>query len=150
MSAFVVGHDHINALLSWAIQKRVSYWVPDAQMRVDITMANASEVGRILLDENERSVGTRYNETDPDDMPGTDHETAANYEFRRWCANFSAVTILKACACFDYQACETDDYETTLAHRIIDTIRHHAISSLPGYDDAPGWSLDRARTYNRT
>jgi hypothetical protein len=145
MSAFVVGHDHIDALLTFAVDKRVSYWVKETDTRVAITRENVTEVGRILLAENQRSVGYRYHETDPDEMPGTDGEDDSNYYFTRWVEPLSGVALLKGCACFDYQACETDDYESTLAHTIIDAIRHYAIYEVAGWDNAPGWEFRRAR-----
>ena len=145
MSAFIVGHDHIDALLTYAIEKRVSYWVPDTQTRVSVTKENATEIGRILLAENERSVGHRYGEIDPADMPGPTGEDDANYRYKLWSRPLSAIAILKGCSCFDYQACETENYETTLAYKIIDAIRHHAIHSVPGWDNAEGWEFRRPR-----
>lgn len=149
MSAFVVGHDHIDALLTFAMSGRhgsASYRANGR--RVYITRENATEVGRILLTENERSVYHRYPDCGPgsDNTPGTIGEDAQTYEFRAWVGALSAVSIIKGCSCFDYQACETDDYEDSLAAEIIRGIRDHALSRLPGYDEAPGWEFDRART----
>jgi hypothetical protein len=42
-----------------------------------------------------------------------------------------------------------NDYDTTLPHRIIDTVRKYAISSLPGYENEPGWDLDRRPAQRR-
>jgi hypothetical protein len=116
MSAFLVGHDHIDALLSFAMQRNrsgssASYYHESNGRRVDITRENATEIGRILLAENERSINARYPDTvgNPEEMPGTIGEYAANYEFRDWplSSPLSPVAVLKACSCFDYQACET-------------------------------------------
>jgi hypothetical protein len=156
MSAFVVGHDHIDALLSFATRRTrygstasFSHELGDAFERRAITEENATEIGRILLAENERSVGARYPDCkdNPEDMPGTIGETAASYRFKAWSASspLTATAILKGCSCFDYQACETADYETTRAHAIIDGIRHHAIHMLPGYDDCAGWEFRRPK-----
>lgn len=136
MSAFIVGHDHIDALLSFAVGHAVRYRFPGGDI-VEITTANATETGRILLLENERSVNERYNETD--------HESSQSYTFKPWRGqgNTPPISILKGCDCFDYQACETDDYEETLAALIIRKIRDRAISYLPGYDDAKGWEFRR-------
>lgn len=66
MSAFIVSHDHIDALLTFAKLHRVAYYVPQSicnkpgGTRVTIDDDTVSEVGRILLDENERSVRHRY------------------------------------------------------------------------------------------
>jgi hypothetical protein len=141
MSAFVVGHDHIDGLLTWAIDQKVSYYW--ANQRIEITDKNASKIGRTLLKENERSVGHRYNETDPTEMPGTRGQYAADYIYRRFMPPIKAVSILKACDCFDYQACETDDWEQSQAWLIIHTISKFAGRRVAGYEDAPGWELKR-------
>src|SRR4029077_17136784 len=111
MSAYIVGHDHIDPLLSFAIDLRVAYWVADTKKWVEIKSENATEVGRILLTENERSVRYRYG--NGDDLPGTIGEDAATYKFKpwsNWMSPLAAVPILKGCNCFDYQSCETGDY----------------------------------------
>ena len=148
MSAFIVGHNHIDALLTFATTPRHGVGGGDVASyrangnRVEITRDNATEIGSILLTENERSVRHRYPDCAPDDLPGTIGETAARYEFRLYDGPVSAVAILKGCDCFDYQACETDDYESSLACTIIDAIRKRAITMLPGWDNAPGWEFD--------
>lgn len=141
MSAYIVSHNLIDVLLTFASDTKASYYVEATQCRVDITRVNATEVGRILLTENERSIYSRYTDCSPgsDNRPGTIGEDAQTYDFKRWPSAISAVSVLKACSCFDYQACETDDYEQTLAHTIIDAIRRSAIRKVPGYDDAQGW-----------
>jgi hypothetical protein len=155
MSAFIVSHDHIDALLTFAMLRDtygpVSYYVKETQRRVDITQDNATEVGRILLTENERSVYHRYSDCGPGNAPGTLGEDAASYEFKPWPYNrpLAPVAILKGCSCFDYQACETGDYEQSLAHTIISAIRHRAINRLPGYENADGWEFDRSRALVR-
>lgn len=149
MSAFIVSHDHIDALLTFASQKHqfgaVSYYVKETGACVTITEENATEIGRILLTENERSVRHRYPSDKAGELPGTIGEDAAGYTFKAWPINspLTAVSILKGCSCFDYQACEHDGYEDSLAFEIVNTIRKRAISRLPGYDNAPGWEFDR-------
>ena len=151
MSAFIVSHDHIDALLSFASKRdsygSVSYYVKETGAHVSITEQNATEIGRILLTENERSIYARYPDCKPGDdrKPGAIGEDAAGYNFKPWPIHspLLAVSILKACSCFDYQACETDDYDDSLAATIIDAIRNRAIRRLPGYDDAPGWEFHR-------
>ena len=144
MSAFIVGHDHIDALLTFATDRRsdrLSYYVNDT--RVEITHDNVTEIGRILLTENERSVRHRYPGDDADDLPGTIGEDAAGYSFTRFAEPLTAVSVLKGCDCFDYQSCETDDYRHSLAYAIVSAIRNYAISRLPEYSDGPGWEFRR-------
>ena len=147
MSAFIVGHDHIDALLTFALDSRrngpVSYVTNNICVR--ITKENVTEIGRHLLTENERSVRYRY----PDYGPLC-AENAENYKFRPWTQPLTALSILKACDCFDYQACETGDYWQSLAYTIIDAIRARAIRRLPGYTDAPGWEFRRRNAKLKT
>jgi len=152
MSAFIVSHDHIDALLTFAKLHRVSYYVPQricnkpGGTRVDIDSDTVTEVGRILLDENERSVRHRYRSSA--DLPGTIGEEAASYTFREFAELYrlpkgkQCAWILNGCRCYDYQACETDDYEESLAHRIIQEIQAAAIRALPHIEDAP-WEINR-------
>jgi len=143
LSAYIVDHDHIDALLSYGIEHDVRYVIRESNACVNICRTNATEIGRILLDENERSVRYRYPDCDVDELPGTIGQNAATYKFRRWPTLLPALTVLKACDGFDYQASETPDYETSLAAIVIRAIRKWAITRLPGYSDAPGWSMHR-------
>lgn len=146
MSAFIVSHAHIDALLTFADNKRM---LNDLGYRIDRNKQFTwTEIGRVLLAENERSVCHRYPDlAGGDDMPGTIGQEAVNYKFRTWQPAFRmqhtqlCVTVIKACDCFDYQACETDDYEQSIAHQIIGSIRAKAVRCLPGYDDAP-WGIN--------
>ena len=154
MSAFIVSHDHIDALLTFAKLHRVSYYVPQSicnkpgGARVDITSQTATEIGAILLTENERSVYARYKDCGPGNAPGTIGEDAANYRFKefgellRLPMAVQCAWILNGCRCFDYQACETDNYEDTLAHLIIEAVQSAAIRALPHIEDAP-WEINR-------
>lgn len=139
MSAFIVADAHIDALISYAVQRGLDYYNPAAKTRVDVTKSNAEELGRMLLDQNVRSVGYRYSGR----IDNEEKNAAADYTFKPWPLTqpLSAVQIIKACDCFDYQACETDDYEGTAAWRLIQAIRAAASTALPGYNDA-AWGID--------
>jgi hypothetical protein len=122
MSAFVVSDDHIDALLTFAAKD-------DSRTR--------DAIGTILLQENVRSVCHRYRDATI---------TKVNYKFKPYSA-FAIMPemkklawVLKLCDCFDYQACETADYDQSEAHGIIEDIRQQAINLLPFYHDAP-WGL---------
>lgn len=149
MSAFVVSHDHIDALLTFADMKRMKdrlgYCVNRGKEQLGWT-----DLGRVLLAENERSVCHRYPDCTPGNMPGTIGEEAIGYKFKTFQEAFRmqhtqlCIWIIKACNCFDYQACETEDYEQSIAHAMIKSIQSEAIRCLPGYDDAP-WDINRGR-----
>ncbi len=146
MSAFVVSHKHINAIVSYGT---VPVYGDAARIRLnDGTTLYFDDYGdlqhaaEILLAENVRSVQERYPDTVDNlkDMPGVIAEVGEPIIFR-FVNGKKPVDIIKACDCYDYQACETDDYNTTDAHRIVDNIRERAINNLPGYDEAP-WEID--------
>lgn len=135
MSAFIVSDFHINVLVSWAAGRHGSdavsyYWNGDRHY----VRSNPKGVAAELYAENVRSVNARYNE---DSM-----ETGFKYEaLPMGYLNISAVQILKACNCYEYQACETDNWVKSEAHAIIEGIRDAAIHALPGYDDAD-WEIN--------
>jgi hypothetical protein len=132
MSAFIVENDLIDALLSYAIDHRLSYWNPGAKTRVDVTAFNAEEVGRILLDENVASVGYRYEGR----IDADEKNSAPSYRFRRYTRPLGPVEIIKAVHCLEYQSCEHPGWEASLAWRICQEIKSKACHELPGYDAA--------------
>jgi hypothetical protein len=153
MSAFIVSHDHIDALVSFALVSRLRY-VTEGRC-IDITRDNATEVGCILLAENTRSVLSRYPNETEETAPGREGESVASYKYSPFAGLESLPQhklvglILSGCSCFDYQACETNDYESSVACQIIEAIRTEAIRMVPKYD-AP-WEItrDAVKTYAR-
>ncbi len=129
MSAYVVSPDTIDYLVTAA---RVWRLAADGYLPSAVRDLTDTDLGQILLSENVRSVNTRYNETD---------ETPT-YAYRPVPFDaLSAVTVLKSVQCVDYQSCETDDWQTTIAHRVLKAIEAGAIAHLPGYRDAAwGWT----------
>ena len=146
MSAFILNDYHISTLVTWAARRPgtpISVYHKDAPAHVyyegtenestshffTITREGAQEIGQILLAQNARSVNARYKTED-----------APDFVLVTGRIDVGAVQILKACSCYDYQACETDDYQGTYAAAIIESIRSHAIRCLDGYEDAE-WEL---------
>jgi hypothetical protein len=129
MSAFIVNKEHIDALVNYMVAHKVSYWT--GNNRVNVTRFNAEEIGRILLDENVRSVNHRYSR-----ISEYEKEVASAYSFAFSYRQLSPVQIIKAVHCLDYQSCETDDWETTLAYKICQAILRTACYNLPGYEQA--------------
>jgi hypothetical protein len=166
MSAFVVGFDHIDALVTAAESVRprchdsgLSWYTDDASKpggyeRHELgymDTATATEVGRMLIRENVASVCFRYSDCEPDgDLPGTIGETDPEfYTFTSVNAyelppETMAVTVIKLISCFEYQSCEHPGWKTSEAHAFCEALRHKMISGLPGYDDAP-WGFSRKR-----
>jgi hypothetical protein len=148
MSAFMVSHDHIDALMTHARMAQMDFYFM-GKRNVDAARF-LTDIGRILLKENERSICARYPDCvdQPENMPGKIDERADAYKFKTFepfvhMPQAKRIAwVLKACACFDYQACETDDYEQSVAHRIIRAIELNAINALPHYESAP-WEINR-------
>jgi hypothetical protein len=116
MSAFIVSHACIDAIVTFAIDNRINYRVEDVTCVCE--PADATKLGKLLLRENERSVQYRYPNDSNADLPGRIGERARNYKFKR----DERPNVRMECECYDYQACETDDYEETVAHRIIQAV----------------------------
>lgn len=129
MSAYVVSNDTIDFLVTAARLWRLD---EDGYLPYDARNLTDSELGQILVSENVRSVNARYNET----------STPEPYVYRSVSFDsISAVNVLKSVQCLNYQSCETDDWETTLAYKICKGLESAAIAHLPGYRDAEwGWT----------
>jgi hypothetical protein len=143
MSAFVVENELLDFVLDFARQQPhggAYIYRPSTHQHMPVDTPEAlSAIGQILHDENVRSVNCRYREEEAADPYVWKPHAAAGVQFRAYAPAdrlTRAVAVLKALACFDYQACETDDYGTTDAAAIVRYLREAAIHALPGYDAA--------------
>lgn len=128
MSAFIVSHDHIDAIVTWAACNGVSVWDAASGRRHDVK-GNEQAIGLCLLYENYRSVAYRYGES-------LDQDYLDRYRWRVFTAPLSAVQALKAVDCLVYQSCEHDEWDASMAYRILTEIRHAAWRKVPGYESA--------------
>jgi hypothetical protein len=161
MSAYICSPEHIKALALYAVHGREMRVIPaylayDAEGKDEIIYENLKRWGlgdnhgqrpeiaqyyaNILYQENIKSVMHRYPQDTLDTAPGG-HEkppyitvTGKDYNNEK---EYTPVEILKLCAGYSYQACETPDWEQSIAFSLIHRIERAAISELPGYDDAP-------------
>ena len=158
MSAFICGPEHFKALAIFAAERRPH----SGDIRVNpryiegldpegiyallgLDNLNPDELASLYADllyrENIRSVLTRYPQDDIESAPGPIKKPAhITVTGRDQCAanlRLPPVSILKMCDCWEYQSCETDDWEQTPAYKLLNAIRRAAIRSLPGYEDAP-------------
>lgn len=155
MSAWVVSKAHIDALVTAALADGLSWWQRhDCDVNVGSNsrrwidsgdLDRAHEVGMMLWAENVASIHCRYPDTAENDAdyPGpSDFSEAdvASYRYRPTTL-LGPVEILKAIACYAYQACEHDGWNTSEARSFCESLRDDEISRLDGYDDAP-WGLD--------
>ena len=123
MSAWLCSDRHINSIVTWAFKNHRHFYARDTDWEA---MAQA------LLDENYKSVNHRYNETD---KPHSIVWTTAKSK------TLTAVECIKACHCLNYQSCEHDGWESSLAKAFLDSVESAAIRAMPGYDAAP-WGID--------
>lgn len=164
MSAYVVGFDHIDALVTAAAS--VSHtqhssglsWYHTADGTEDMERHELSYsdrimgtvIGQMLIAENVSSVCARHQDCEPGgDLPGTVGETnPEDYKYRSVNScdlppETQSVAILKAIACYEYQTCEHSGWATSEAKSFCDALRHKMIGQLPGYADAKAWEFER-------
>jgi hypothetical protein len=134
MSAYIISQANIKRIVesfriyghSYGLDMR---FTDDSGEVIDIhahTTDGLNKVGQILTDGNYKSVNYRYNENEQPEI----------YEHDHTAKRFTPVQLLKACACYEYQACEVPDFKNTLAYRMISRIKEAAINALPGYKEA--------------
>jgi hypothetical protein len=152
MSAFILGKDHIDYLVTAAIDLGTNGWYGvyfttwGVRCRVDITSCDT--VGTMLIKENIASVQYRYHGESLDTLPGPiDKTELLDYEYHRF-RPFDGhdidtiAQVVKAVACYEYQACEHPEWEDSGAKRVCDAIVKGYIMRLPGYEDAQ-WEVER-------
>lgn len=150
MSAYILDPRTIDYLVQWAIQRRgLTVYLDDVAVatqyehaisgnRLNLRELTPDELGAILLAENVRSVRARYPNDAPDSLPGPcDQKRVWAYRFQPVAHQLPA-WVIKACDCLRYQSCEADDYEETLAYKVMQAIRESAITHLTV--DAP-WGV---------
>ena len=159
MSAFVVSKAHIDALVTAGLdlgRHGYLYWYwpeltaeqeSDAYARGsyagsgapevaearhhELWIDTADQVGAMLWAENYRSVNHRYAE---DNQPQA-------YGYTRCRRRLSAVALLKAVNCYEYQSCEHPGWKRSQAYAFCQALRSALIRELPGYEQAP-WHID--------
>lgn len=115
MSAFIVPHKHINAIVKWA-----------GLHNFESVPGNEQATAELFLFENTRSVNYRYNKTTPVDAIVFDFDAP----------DLTPIELIKACNCLDYQSCETEDWSSTPACLLLARIKDYAVRKLPGYEEA--------------
>lgn len=141
MSAFFVGTDHIDAILSWLDEPRRRTFgipMPDGQRKQGLDTEDWTAIGRALIAENIASLRARY-PSDWQEMVDVD-VNAYTYEHNAHFIGYTknlAITVIKLIDCYEYQSCEHDGWEESWAHRFCEYVVSAATSQIPGYDDAP-------------
>ena len=154
MSAYICNPKHFAVLGHFSAQRRFGgshnvckYWMarelkdPEVRDLTDLEYANL--IANILYQENIRSVLHRYPNCDLESAPGPIDKPEVIHvnDWSRTELGRKPVEILMACDGLEYQSCETEDWEETIAYQILNAIRSSAIQQLPGYDEAE-WSIE--------
>lgn len=112
MSAYVVGKEHIDALVNAGRQ-----YAGLADQRPEWLNA----CGSMLWTENYRSVNYRY----------TEDEATPEYQATLIGFELAPVPVLKAIDCYEYQACEHPEWETSAAHDYVEALRQAIFGQHP-------------------
>lgn len=133
MSAFIVSKEHIDAIITYAIDNKISVYSISKKTRLYLTqIENANFVGQTLYTENFRSVNHRYRE----------NEQVETYLFTRYKGTLTLTfpIFVKLLHCLEYQSCEHEEWETSEAKHFISEFISSGCRELPGYEEAP-WGL---------
>lgn len=127
MSAYLVEKHHIDFLVGY-LDSHCEGWFHYIEDCKDIKdkQERLNTAGRILIQENHRSVCARYDK----------EEQEFRYRFERRYYDISPVQVIKSVCHLRYQSNENEDYFTTPAEKILRTIEYTAITHLPGYTEA--------------
>jgi len=158
MSAFTLGTDHIDLMVTVAMR------IPGFKEEYINIPKTADKLGRMLLEENYKSVNYRYEE----------QETPPEYSWtpvaelqRENLGPMLLLQILKAAHCYDYQTCEHAHWTDSMAFWVSQAIQAWAEARLlelkvpkhkdpwdpsrpPSffYPDSIAWEWDRSRGFD--
>ena len=110
--------------------------------RFQVMHVPANVLGKLLLDENFRSINSRYPDTvdNPENAPGPiDQTRILDYRHTGVGDTLRPAWVVSSCDCLEYQSCETENYRETWAYALTQAIRESAINALIG-EDAP-WGV---------
>lgn len=139
MSAYIVDHSTIHAIITWARSLRITVENTDGSPGwVALNDLDPNDIGQALLNENYRSVNDRYREKD----------VPPPYRFREVISIqrdghnhiLTAIDIIKVCNCLSYQSCEHAGWDDSWACKFLQRVVDNSLHKLPGYDAAP-WGI---------
>jgi len=152
MSAYICNPEHIGILAAYAATNDCAVY----EWRKNTNILTAQNVAKGLALENIRSVAHRYPDDKDGQRPGPNLKDADIVEACQIYAGHFAkrlggvivmaedvlepIQVIKLVRSLDYQSCETDEWEMTLAAQQLRWISGEAISRLDGYEDA-AWSF---------
>jgi hypothetical protein len=148
MSAWLCSQEHINLLVNASKHPREQDF--DMLVKENLRSLEARYPGRDFLDEWKTHARTfKFRADKPSAIVST--ALVKNADHVRGpigvdSARVTATQIVKAADCYDYQACETDDYNTTQAAKYVTEVRKQAVAaggeSTGKLYDALLWGFD--------
>lgn len=126
MSCFMVGDDHINALVTWSCGHA---------QKCALSGRDHIEIAYALHSANVASVCERYPDTDADSLPSYHHH------WNDVLSGLGPVAVILACDCMEYQCSDWSGWEGSDAQQVLGRIRRGATRMLPGYDLMPCWPI---------
>ncbi len=102
-----------------------------------INVDDPNKLGQMLAAQNARSIRARYVDGGSEMIPDL---ADRGYAHSHVPMRLTPVEALKHVRYYDYQACETSDWEETEAYAFCDALTSALVNRLPGYEEAPwGW-----------
>lgn len=143
MSAYIMSDNHINVIVSWFddYRKDNQLWYEMGAKFGYMDRETAPTVAECLYNQNVRSVNDRY----------TEQTGNKEYTFK-FISNakqaYSLAEIAGALDGLEYQSCESDDYHTTDAYKILTSMRKELLKRVQDRDlgDNTTWSIDELKT----
>lgn len=137
MSAYIMNDDEINTIVSYFLDPNAAYgegaWLRLGESEWNnLNRDNAPKVAAILKAENIRSVNAKYGEND---------NPAYVFEYDRNASKRDIGEIIGALDCYEYQACETDDWHLSLAHEIVQGLRKHLLKTIAEERGTYTWGI---------
>jgi hypothetical protein len=135
MSAWVCNHEHIAALVGSFLGMKDRY----------TEVEDPRALAKMLHFENMRSVDHRYR-----DNPEAVADFTAYYachpvtlrQIERWEKEpLTPGQFFKALDCYEYQACECDDWKQSEAYKLCEKMRGQVCARVAGYESTP-WGID--------
>lgn len=138
MSAYMVSDEHINVMV-WKAGQRAyqhdtlfTFTRDDGRVLRITSTADARELGQLLHDANLASVLARYGEWDD-----LEPYRYARPTFQTW----SALEVIGALSCYEYQACEVPDWRGSEAYRLCRDLESHYICLAQRESGVRRWSI---------
>lgn len=145
MSAFMCDGEHFAAIIGTYAAMMERSHLHEREVHAEGFEASLLERARMLARQNLRSVDHRYDgnaEAVADFNVQAVISAPSSKQIRRWREKpLAPGELFKALDCYEYQACENDDWKQTQAKDLCDIIRKMACQEVPGWEAAP-WGIN--------